>query len=124
MSILSRVIFLSALSITLISCSSSTESQVNNEGNISNKSGVATLSWSAPDKNNDGSTLNDLTEYKIHYGEQVNNLNESVKINDINITSYVIENLNSNTTYYFSITAVNNQNTESAYSNIVSKTIN
>jgi len=124
MSILSKVIFLSTLSIALISCSGSSETQVNNETNITDKSGVATLNWLAPDANSNGSALEDLAGYKIYYGEQANNLTESITIDGINLTSYVIENLNSNTTYYFSITAINSQNIESAYSNTVSKTIN
>ncbi len=125
MSILDRIIFLSVLSLTLISCGGSAENPTNaGTENITDKSGVATLSWLAPDENTDSSQLVDLAGYKIYYGEQADNLTESINIDGINLTSYVIENLSSNTTYYFSITAINSQNMESAYSNTVSKIIN
>jgi len=125
MSIFNRIIFLSVLSLTLISCGGSAENPVNTDNdNITHTSGVATLNWLAPDENTDSSLLDNLTGYKIYYGEQSDNLTESINIDGINLTSYVIENLSSNTTYYFSITAINSQNIESAYSNTVSKTIN
>jgi len=125
MSILNRIIFLSVLGLTLISCGGSAENPINADNeNITDKSGVATLSWLAPDENTDNSYLDDLAGYKIYYGEQADNLTESINIDGINLTSHVIENLSSNTTYYFSITAINSQNMESAYSNTVSKILN
>jgi len=85
--------------------------------------GAATLRWTAPTLNTDNSPLTDLSGYKIYYGLSSASLTNSITINNIGVVSYVIENLNTNTTYYFSITAINGQNSESAYSNIVSKFI-
>jgi len=83
--------------------------------------GIATLSWSEPTLNTDNSSLDNLDSYKIYYGLSPSALNNTIIISDTNTTSYVFENLSINTTYYFSITAINNQNRESSYSNIVSK---
>jgi len=85
--------------------------------------GVATLHWTAPTLNTDDSSLTDLSGYKIYYGLSSASLTNSITINNIGVASYVIENLDANTTYYFSITAINDQDSESAYSNIVSKYI-
>ncbi len=129
MTILSKLIYLPVMCMILASCSGSDESAPGNASNtgVNNTGsglGVATLSWLPPTENTDSSNLDDLTGYKIHYGEQADNLTETVDINDVNISTYVLENLNENTTYYFAITAVNGQSIESAYSNIVSKTMN
>ncbi|MCW9006242.1 MAG: fibronectin type III domain-containing protein [Gammaproteobacteria bacterium] len=122
---------------TLIACSgSSTETttgitsetntpfdNTNSNSAASNKTGVVTLSWTPPTENTDESTLTDLSGYKIYYGLSENSLTNSITINNIGLTSYVIENINTNTTYYFSITSINSLNVESDYSNIVSKFI-
>jgi len=83
--------------------------------------GVATLNWIPPTENSDGSTLVDLSGYKIYYGTTPNSLYNSIVIDNPGLTSYVIDNLVNNTTYYFSITAINSKNVESTYSNVVSK---
>ncbi|MCW8854871.1 MAG: fibronectin type III domain-containing protein, partial [Gammaproteobacteria bacterium] len=95
----------------------------NSNSAASNKTGVVTLSWTPPTENTDESTLTDLSGYKIYYGLSENSLTNSITINNIGLTSYVIENINTNTTYYFSITSINSLNVESDYSNIVSKFI-
>lgn len=86
-----------------------------------NKTGVVTLNWIPPTENSDGSTLVDLSGYNIYYGQSPDLLNNSISLNTAGLTSYVIENLDANTTYYFAITARNSQNSESGLSNIVSK---
>ncbi len=90
---------------------------------VSNKLGVATLSWTPPTENTDGSLFADLSGYRIYYGFSPGTLTNSILINNTGITTYVIENLNVNTTYYFSITSINSSNVESAYSAIVSANI-
>jgi hypothetical protein len=84
--------------------------------------GAATLSWTAPDQNTDGSTLTNLSGYRIYYGTSANTLDQVIQINTIGITEYVIDNLTAGT-YYFSIRAYNSAGLESALSNIVSDTI-
>jgi hypothetical protein len=83
--------------------------------------GVATINWTPPTENTDGTSLVDLAGYKIYYGTAPDSLHNNVIINNTGLTSYVIDNLENNTTYYFSITAVNSKGIESPFSNIVSK---
>jgi hypothetical protein len=92
-------------------------------GDTANYTGTASLSWLPPTENTDGSTLTDLVGYKIYYGTSPDNLTNVISNISIGITNYVIDNLKTNTTYYFSMTAVNLNNVESDLSNIVSKNI-
>ncbi len=86
--------------------------------------GMATLSWTPPAENTDGSPLNDLLGYRIYYGyasdEVVNLLLDSDDVG-ANLSEYTIEGLVTGTTYYFGMTAVNNDGVESAMSSVVSK---
>ena len=88
-----------------------------------NTTGAATLSWTPPTENTDDTTLTNLAGYKIYYGLSPSSLTNSITINNAGISSYVIDNLSSSRTYYFSITAINSFNVESTYSNIASKYI-
>jgi|GEM_PF-956824 len=87
---------------------------------VTNTTGVATLSWMPPIENTDNTVLTDLSNYKIYYGLSPTSLSNTIVINNVGLTSYVIENLNTNTKYYFAITAINNSNIESVHSNIES----
>ena len=84
--------------------------------------GSATLSWTAPTENEDGSPLTDLAGYKIYWGTTPGIYPNLVTINNPGITIYVIENLGSGT-YEFVSTAFNAAGVESAYSNTATKTI-
>lgn len=108
--------------VMLVSCSA-TGFDNGTPGDINTGDGVAALNWSAPTENIDSSTLDDLAGYRIYYSEQPDNLISSIDVEDGSITSYVIENLNTSTTYYFVVTAVNNQNIESTFSNVAVKVI-
>jgi outer membrane biosynthesis protein TonB len=85
--------------------------------------GAATLNWMPPTENTDGSTLTDLVEYKIYYGTSPDAMTNEITNISTGLSTYVIENLQSNTTYYFSMTAINADGIESSFSNIVSKNI-
>jgi len=85
-------------------------------------SGRATLSWTAPTQNTDGSSLTDLSGYKIRYGRSAGDLTQSVSITNPSISTYVIENLSTGG-WFFAVTAVNGAGMESAFSNVASKTI-
>lgn len=85
--------------------------------------GSATLTWTPPSLNTDGSPLNDLSSYKIYYGTSPNTLNTIVPVPNPGLSTFVIDNLPSNT-YFFTITAVNSQGVESSVSNTATKTIN
>ncbi len=85
--------------------------------------GSATLRWTAPSLNTDGSTLTDLLAYKIYYGNSPGDYPNEERIDNPGVTTYVIENLSTGT-YYFVVTSINDREIESIYSNEASKTIN
>jgi hypothetical protein len=84
--------------------------------------GSASLSWTPPTRNTDGSTLTNLAGYKIYYGTSSGALNKTVQISNAGVSSYVIENL-SPATYYFAVKAYTTTGVESALSNTASKVI-
>lgn len=85
--------------------------------------GAATLSWTPPTRNTDGSTLTNLSGYRIYYGTSSNALNQTVQINNAGLSTYMVENL-SPSTYYFAVKALTSGGGESALSNVASKTVN
>ena len=84
--------------------------------------GAVTLSWTPPTKNTDGSTLTNLAGYRIVYGKSAGSLTSSVQIANPGIASYVIDNLASGT-WYFALQVYSSSGTESALTNVASKTI-
>lgn len=84
--------------------------------------GTATLSWTPPTQNADGSTLVNLAGYRIYYGQSPSQLSESIVIDSAGLSTYVVENL-SPATWYFSMTAVNSSGVESERSATVSKQV-
>ena len=83
---------------------------------------TATLSWGAPTTNTDGSALTNLAGYRVYYGTSSTALTNSITVNCIGITTYVISNLGSGK-YYFAVMAYTKAGTESNLSNIVSRTV-
>lgn len=90
---------------------------------IPDAKGAVTLNWTPPTENTDGSVLTDLSGYKIYFGSSADLLTQSITISNTGLTEYVIENLTANSTYYFTITAVNSLSVESDYSSIISKDV-
>src|SRR5262249_15772212 len=88
---------------------------------VSNQATV-TISWMPPDTNTDGSALTDLTGYHIHYGTDPRSLVTEIDLPTSGLTDYVVENLDSNTTYYFTVSAYNSAGVESIDSAVVSAT--
>jgi len=84
--------------------------------------GSATLSWTPPTQNTDGSALGNLAGYRVYYGNSATALNSTVQLTNPGLTSYVVGNLTSGT-YYFAIAAYNSAGSESARSNVGSKSI-
>ena len=85
--------------------------------------GSATIAWTPPTTNEDGSALTNLRGYRIYYGTSTSNLNQVVDVANAGISSVVIENLSPGT-WYFGVRSYNASNVESGLSNITSKTIN
>jgi len=84
--------------------------------------GSATLTWTPPTQNTDGTALTDLAGYRIYWGTSSGNYTESVQLDNPGLTSYVVENLTGGT-WYFVSTAINSEGVESNYSNEAVKTI-
>ena len=80
--------------------------------------GTVSLAWDPPTTNEDGSGLNDLAGYEIHYGNQEGDYQEMIDIPNAGIASYVVENLAPNI-YYFIVKAYDLDGNKSTASNEV-----
>jgi len=86
------------------------------------QTGSATLRWTPPTLNEDGSPITNLSGYRIYYGTNSANLSMVLQLPNPGLTSAMVENL-SPATWYFAVKAYNTANVESSLSNIASKTI-
>jgi hypothetical protein len=84
--------------------------------------GTATLSWTPPTENSDGTALTDLAGYQVYYGQSQDNLNKTVTLNNASLSTYIVENLGSGT-WFFALVAVNTHGTTSVFSSVATKTI-
>jgi len=84
--------------------------------------GSVTLSWMPPTTNADGSTLTNLSGYRIYYGRAAGTLDQVITIGNTGTIRWVVENL-SPATWYFSMTSYNAAGVESARSQIVSRSL-
>jgi hypothetical protein len=84
--------------------------------------GTASLSWSVPTVNTNGSSLTDLAGYIIHYGTSSGALTQTIQLTDPDLTSYVVRNLTAGT-YYFAISGYATTGLQSSDSSEVSKTV-
>lgn len=84
--------------------------------------GSATLSWTPPTRNTNGTALTNLAGYRIYYGTSPSNLSRTVTVNNAGLTRYVISDLSA-ATWYFSIRAYTSGGVESSNSNNVSKVV-
>lgn len=84
--------------------------------------GTATLSWVAPTTNTNGTPVTPLSGYHIYYGTSASALTQSVEISGTATASYEITGLTSGT-WYFAVAADASDGTESALSDLGSKTI-
>jgi Putative Ig domain len=85
-------------------------------------SSSATLSWTPPTRNTDGSTLTNLAGYRIYYGTSASTLNRTVQIANAGIATFVVGNLTP-ATWYFSVRSYNSAGAESSSSAVVSKIV-
>jgi hypothetical protein len=84
--------------------------------------GTATLNWTAVTQNTNGTPLTNLSGYRVHYGTAANNMSTVITIANPTVNTYIATNLSSGT-WYFGVTAYASDGSESALSNIGSKTI-
>ncbi|MGB8328245.1 MAG: putative Ig domain-containing protein [Steroidobacteraceae bacterium] len=84
--------------------------------------GSATLSWTPPTQNSDGTPLTNLAGYRIYEGPSTSALARTADVANAGLTTYLVANLASGT-HYFSVTAYNSAGMESNFSPIGSKTI-
>ena len=84
--------------------------------------GSATLSWTPPTQNTDGSSLTNLAGFRIVYGTSSAALNQTIEIANPGLATYVVTGLNSGT-WYFAVKAYSSAGGESELSNVASKTI-
>lgn len=85
--------------------------------------GSATLTWTPPTTNSDGSQLTDLAGFRIYYGNSESSLSKSITIDDKTATSGTVGSLGTGT-WYFNVKSYTLSGVESAASPVVSKAIN
>jgi hypothetical protein len=84
--------------------------------------GAATLTWTPPTMNTDGTALTDLAGYRIYWGTAQNNYSNSKTLNGPGFSSAVIDQLTP-ATWFFVVTTLDASGNESAYSNVATKTV-
>ena len=118
-----KLLQITIVGIILTGCTGTASNSDNVSNSLPTAKGTATLNWLPPTENNDDTILTDLTGYVIYYGTSPESLINRIQVSTPGVASFVVENLDIDTTYYFSITAVNSNEIQSNYSNIVSKHI-
>lgn len=84
--------------------------------------GAATLSWTPPTQNDDGTSLSNLAGYRISYGTSSTALTQSIQVSNASVSTYIVEGL-APATYYFAVRAYTTAGTESVNSNIAIKSV-
>ena len=84
--------------------------------------GSATVFWSAPSTNADGSMLTDLAGFRVHYGRVSRSYSNVVEIGDSSQSAVLIDELEPGT-YFFAVTAFDRAGNESVLSVEVSKVV-
>ena len=84
--------------------------------------GSATLTWTAPVDNTNGSALTNLAGYHIYYGTSPSSLSTVINVASAGTTTYTVSSLAAGT-WYFAVNAYTTAGTESALSNTGSKAI-
>lgn len=84
------------------------------------KDDTATLTWTAPTENTDGTALTDLAGFKVFYGATSGNYSVEFTINDPNVTTTIVTPLTPGL-WFFATKAFNAIGTESDFSNEAQK---
>jgi trimeric autotransporter adhesin len=88
----------------------------------SSTGGTATVTWVPPTINTDGTPVTNLSGYTIYYGNSQSDLTQSAVVSGAATLSYEITGLASGT-WYFAVAADAADGTQSAMSNVGSKTL-
>jgi len=83
---------------------------------------AATLTWTAPTTNTDGSAVTNLAGYHIYYGTSPSALTTAIDVPNPGTTSYTVNNLTTGT-WYFAVNAYTTSGEDSALSNTGSKSV-
>jgi hypothetical protein len=89
---------------------------------VATATGTATLTWTAPTTNSDGSPLTDLAGYRLYWGTTSGVYTDSVTLSNPGLTTYVVDQLTP-AKWYFAAKTLNGANAESAFSNEATKTV-
>jgi hypothetical protein len=84
--------------------------------------GSASLSWTEPTQNTDGTPISGLAGYHIYYGTSAGAMTTTITVANATQTTYVVTGLAPGT-YYFAVVAYNSAGADSPESNVGSKTI-
>jgi hypothetical protein len=84
--------------------------------------GGATLTWTPPTANTDGTSLTNLAGYRIAYGTTSTALTSTIQVANPGLSSYTVSNLAPGT-YYFAVRAYTSSGTESSNSNVQTKIV-
>ncbi len=83
--------------------------------------GSATLRWTPPATNTDGTTVTDLAGFNIVYGKSSGSMSQTLKIASATATSGTVTGLTSGT-WYFAVASYDKDGNASTLSSVVSKT--
>jgi hypothetical protein len=111
----------STLVLALADCSNVSPGQPGT-ATIQSFAGSATLSWTPVTANTDGTALEDLAGYQVHYGPSLNAMSTVVVLPDPGQTTYIVSPLTSGT-WYFAVAAYTSSGIEGAWSNVATKII-
>jgi len=110
------------LAVMLLAACGSAGVSINRSGAQQAPPGSATLNWTAVTQTTTGAPLTDLIGYKVYYGTSPTALLSVVPLYDPTQTNYVVTDLTPGV-WYFGVTAVASDGSESVMSNIESKLI-
>jgi Fibronectin type III domain len=85
-------------------------------------SSSATLSWTAPTTNSNGTALEDLAGFHVHYGMSASSMTQEADVPTAGAVSYTVSGLAAGV-WYFAVSDYTTDGTESPLSAVVSKTI-